>query len=76
MTPPCYASAVTALAMGEHVPQKQKPQKPEPERHKAAVRFTERQWKQIRAHLFKHNVTFQSLVIDALAHYLEKFDVT
>jgi hypothetical protein len=53
-----------------------KPKKPEPasERRKASVRFTERQWAQLRAHLYKHDITFQALVIDALADKLEKFD--
>jgi hypothetical protein len=44
------------------------------ERHKAAVRFTPRQWQQLRAYMFKNDVTFQSLVIGLLADKLEKFD--
>jgi hypothetical protein len=45
-----------------------------PERRKASVRFTERQWQQLRAHMFKHEITFQALVIDAIADKVEKFD--
>jgi len=53
-----------------------KPKAPPPpeERHKATVRFTKRQWKQLRHILADKDMTLQSLIIRALSDTLPEFD--
>jgi hypothetical protein len=43
-------------------------------RKKATVRFTDRQWEQLRAHMYKHNIKLQALIISSLADKLDDFD--
>ena len=45
-------------------------------RRKVSIRFTERQWEQLRVYMFKHRVpTLQSLVLTALSDKLDEFDL-
>jgi hypothetical protein len=55
---------------------KSKPPEPaEPSsRRKATVRFTDRQWEQLRAHMYKNNIKLQALIISSLADKLDDFD--